>query len=338
MKRNKTSKIFAFILFIVLIAAYFMPLPYYVSKPGKAMELEPVIKVEDGYDAEGSFMLTTVRMGKANLITYAAAKMMDHWNIYPEADIRGEEETDEEYEMRQLYMMEGSKEKAIINAFRASGKPYEITYKGIYVYNVMDGMPASAVLEAGDRVIAVDGNRIESSDQFTGYISGRQKGSSVELQFVRDGKELTETIEIQVLPETGKPGIGITLTDDIEVDSDPTVEIDSESIGGPSAGLMFSLEVYNQLEPEDLTGGRAIAGTGTIDEKGNVGPIGGIDQKVVAAHKSGADVFFAPNEDGESNSNYAVAKKTAEEIGTEMDIVPVDTFEDAIEYLENLSA
>lgn len=338
MRLNKPSKIFIFILFIVLVAAYFMPLPYYVSKPGKAMELEPVIKVEDGYDAEGSFMLTTIRMGKANVITYAAAKMMDHWNIYSEADIRAEEETDEEYEMRQLYMMEGSKEKAIINAFRASGKPYEITYKGIYVYNVMEGMPASAVLEAGDRIIAVDGKPIESSNQFTDYISGQQEGDSVEMKLVRDGKELSETVEIKTLPETGRPGIGITLTDDIEVDSDPAVEIDSESIGGPSAGLMFSLEVYNQLEAEDITHGLNIAGTGTIDEEGKVGPIGGIDQKVVAAHKSGADVFFAPNENGESNSNYAVAKQTAEEIGTEMDIVPVDTFEDALEYLDNLSA
>ncbi len=87
------------------------------------------------------------------------------------------------------------------------------------------------------------------------------------------------------------------MVDDKEIIVDPKVEVNSDEIGGPSAGLMFTLEIYNQLAKEDLTNGHQIAGTGTIDD-GKIGPIGGIQQKIVAADKAGAEMFFAPNEKG----------------------------------------
>lgn len=124
---------------------------------------------------------------------------------------------------------------------------------------------------------------------------------------------------------------------DRDIVTDPPVRIESDQIGGPSAGLMFALEVYNQLIREDLTKGYRIAGTGTINIDGEVGPIGGISQKVIAAHKAGADIFFAPNERGAKHSNYKEAVKTAKDIGTNMKIVPVDTFDDAVQFLQKLS-
>jgi PDZ domain-containing protein len=99
---------------------------------------------------------------------------------------------------------------------------------------------------------------------------------------------------------------------------------------------MFSLEIYNQLTKEDITKGHHIAGTGTIDVNGTVGPIGGIEQKINAADKAGAEIFFAPNEKGAKDSNYRAAVKTAKDIGTKMKIVPVDTFDDAVHYLQKL--
>lgn len=136
--------------------------------------------------------------------------------------------------------------------------------------------------------------------------------------------------------DSNKVGIGITLVDDKEIITNPKVTVNTDEIGGPSAGLMFTLEIYNQLMEEDFTRGYRIAGTGTIDSKGNVGPIGGIDQKVVAADKAGAEIFFAPNEKGKSGSNYRVAVKTARDIDTKMKIVPVDVFDDAVNYLQKL--
>jgi PDZ domain-containing protein len=100
---------------------------------------------------------------------------------------------------------------------------------------------------------------------------------------------------------------------------------------------MFSLEIYNQLTKGDLTSGYDIAGTGTMSDDGTVGPIGGIQQKIVAADKSGAEIFFAPNENGAAGSNYEDALIAAKDIDTDMKIVPVDNFEDAVAYLTKLN-
>ena len=131
-------------------------------------------------------------------------------------------------------------------------------------------------------------------------------------------------------------GIGIGLVDDKDLIVHPEVTVHSDEIGGPSAGFMFSLEIYNQLTKEDLTKGYKIAGTGTISSDGTVGKIGGIEQKVVAADKAGAEIFFAPNGNDEKDSNYHHAILTAKDIHSNMEIVPINTFDEAIDYLEKL--
>lgn len=335
-KHNKIFRTGLIVSLIIFLIVYFIPIPYYISKPGMARELEPIVEVDGGSEAEGSFMLTTIQMGKANGFTYALANMLSYWTIYKEEEIKGQDETDNEYEMRQMYLMEGSKEKAIISAFKAAGEEYRTMYNGIYVYRVVEGMPAAGVLQAGDRITKINQKKIESTSEFTEYIVNQKEGAEIDLELVRNDEIVHKSVEVKMNADTGKVGIGIVLVDDIEVETNPKVEIDSSEIGGPSAGLMFSLEVYNQLVEEDITKGYSIAGTGTIDEEGIVGAIGGIDQKVVAADKSGADIFFAPYENGEENSNYSVAVKTAKDIGTSMKIVPIDTMAEALDYLANL--
>ncbi|WP_019242421.1 MULTISPECIES: SepM family pheromone-processing serine protease [Bacillus] len=337
MKRNRFLKGLFIVVCIILLGGYFIPMPYYISKPGMAKELAPIIEVDGGKEEKGSLMLTTIQMGKANIFSYFISDFKDFWKVYPEEDIKIKGESDEEYEVRQLHMMDDSKEQAIMSAFKAANKPYEKIYKGIYVYQVVKGMPAEKKLHAGDRITKIDQQTIQSSDQFMKYVAKKKKGDLVNLEVMRDGKTLREDIELASIPDSGKIGIGIALVDDYDVKTNPKVSIDSSQIGGPSAGLMFSLEIYNQLVKEDITKGYKIAGTGTIDSEGHVGAIGGIDQKVVAADKNGAQIFFAPNENGKKNSNYNVAKKAAEKIKTKMKIIPVDTMDDALEYLYNIS-
>ena len=161
----------------------------------------------------------------------------------------------------------------------------------------------------------------------------------IKIQIVYKREETEKRATIALKPFKDRPnqvGLGISLDDYTRVTTDPIISINSEQIGGPSAGLMFSLEIYNQLTKGDLTKGYQIAGTGTIDEAGKVGPIGGIGQKIVAADKSGADIFFAPNENGNARSNYQDALVAAKDIDTKMKIVPVDSFDQAVEYLEHL--
>jgi Lon-like protease len=324
---------------IILLASSFYTLPYYVSKPGMAKELAPIIEVENGYEEEGKFMLTTVRMGKANIYSYVIAKVSKYQEIYSEDIIRGKDETDEEYTTRQLHLMETSKLNAIEVAYRKANLPIDYSYKGVYVLNVFPEMPAEGKLFPGDRIIKADGKSFASSDLFIEYVSTKKIGESLKLTIERNDQTKDIVISIAAYPPqfTSKKGIGIELVEDKDIIVNPDVKVNTEEIGGPSAGLMFSLEIYNQLTKEDLTKGYEIAGTGTISEDGEVGPIGGIEQKIVAADKAGAEIFFAPNEKGAKDSNYLAAVKTAEDINTKMKIIPVDSFDEAVAYLEKLS-
>lgn len=322
---------------LLIIASTFFYLPYYVTKPGMAKELEPIIEVDNGDEAKGSFMLTTVRMGRANIYSYLLAKWSKYQEIYPEESIRVEGETDEEYNIRQLHLMDNSKNHAIKVAYEKAGKEISYKYLGVYVLDVHEDMPAADVLRAGDQIIQVDQLHFDSSQQFIDYIATKKAGDKVQIVYKREETEKKATIALQPFKERpNQVGLGISLDDYTRITTDPSVSIDSEQIGGPSAGLMFSLEIYNQLTKGDLTKGYQIAGTGTMEEDGSVGPIGGIGQKVVAADKSGADIFFAPDENGAPHSNYQEALAAAKDIHTKMKIVPVSSFDEAVDYLEQL--
>lgn len=334
-KYKKRSLLFAAVVFI---ASSFYTLPYYVSKPGMAKELESIIEVENGYKEKGSFMLTTVRMGKANIYSYLIAKASKYQEIYPDDLIKREDESDEEYTTRQLHLMESSKLNAIEVAYKKHGLPVKYQYKGVYVLNIYPGMPADGKLLPGDRIFKADNKSFSSSDLFIDYVNKKNEGDNIKLTIERNDQTQDITLTVAPFPEQPtKKGVGIGLVDDKEIMVSPDVMVNSEEIGGPSAGLMFSLEIYNQLTKEDLTKGYEIAGTGTIDHNGEVGPIGGIEQKIVAADKVGAEIFFAPNEKGIKESNYNAAVKTAKDIHTKMKIIPVDTFDEAVAYLESLS-
>jgi Lon-like protease len=323
----------------ILLAISFYYLPYYVSKPGMAKELEPIIEVEDGYDEKGSFMLTTVRMGRANIYSYLMAKMSKYQELYTMDEIKGEDETDEEYNVRQLYLMDSSKWAAIEVAYKKANIPVDVRYKGVYVLNVVPDMPAEGKLQPADRIFKVDGIEFTSSEQFMNYISSKKVGDLVVLTYDRKNKinEVSLTVsEFKQEENKGKVGMGIGLVDDKELIVQPKVKVQSDEIGGPSAGFMFSLEIYNQLTKEDFTKGYKVAGTGTISPDGTVGKIGGIEQKVVAADKAGADIFFAPHENGEKDSNYQKAIIAAKDIETNMVIVPIYTFDDAVNHLDKL--
>ncbi|MDQ0272386.1 SepM family pheromone-processing serine protease [Cytobacillus purgationiresistens] len=335
MKNRFLVRSFFVVAILVLLSSFFY-LPYYVSKPGMAKELEPIIEVDNASQSEGTFMLTTVRMGKANIYAYLTAKLSKYQKIHPVEEIRREDETDKEYNLRQLHLMDSSKSAAIEVAYQHANIPIHYEYKGVYVLQVMEGMPAEGAIELGDRIIEVDGQKFDSSTEFIDIISKKKKGEKAVLTYERD-KDIKEVeLTLKVLPQTGKAGVGITLVDDKEIEVEPKVEIDSSEIGGPSAGFMFSLEIYDQLIEEDLTKGYRIAGTGTIAPEGTVGRIGGVEQKVVAADKAGADIFFAPNEAGNKDSNYLAAIATAKDIKTNMKIIPIDTFDEAVDYLLSL--
>ncbi|MGK7378505.1 SepM family pheromone-processing serine protease [Planococcus sp. 1R117A] len=338
MKNNKLIVLVIVAALAVFLSTYQMNL--YITRPGGAYELSPLVNVDGGDDDDqGSLSLMTVSMLNATPTLYLFAQFQDGYKILKPEEVRSPHESDEEYNVRQLKLMSDSQVNALQVAFEEAELPYELDNKGVFVMNVLPGGAADEILAPGDQVLSIDGNDFETQKEFVDYISSKNDGDKVELAFEREQRKITETIALAPLPtDPERIGLGITFVENKEIKTTPDVEIDSENIGGPSAGLMFTLEILNQLLEEDITKGYNIAGTGTMAGTGEVGRIGGIDQKVIAADNEEIDIFFAPADEteGASASNYDVAKETAENIGTDMEIVPVKTIDDAIEYLKEL--
>ncbi|MDQ0206462.1 SepM family pheromone-processing serine protease [Alkalicoccobacillus murimartini] len=333
------------LIFIAIFLLNFIQLPYYYSQPGIAQELEDVISVEgtNGIE-EGGFMLTTIELAKATPMYYAWSFFSSYRHIIPEEQVRGADETDSDYHERQSLLMSNSQEMAKIAAYEHADADVTYEYHGVLITTLMEGMPAVEKLEVGDLVTAINGEPVHTAEDLLDLLSGYAEDDQVELLIVRDGETIEVELGFSEFPEEynvedGRVGLGIlSPITDRDVTYSPNVTIDETEIGGPSAGLMYSLEIYNQLVPEDITHGYLIAGTGTINDEGIVGPIGGASQKVVAADKAGAVYFFAPNVGGgQGETNYEEAKAAAEDIGTEMQVIPVESLEDALLFLEELS-
>lgn len=343
------KRFFAWLVVIAILALGFMyPLHYYIMKPGNAYELSDYVKVENGDEpGPGKLNMMTVSMAVATPFTYVYAKLNDTQEIMTEKEVLGDNESNKEYNERQLHLMSDSQFNAKYVAFKETGKDYKVNYDGIYVASVVKKGAADGILEVGDEVMKIDHKKLVKSGELSDYIAKKDKGDRVKLTFKRDGKIMKKNVTLKEIPDAdGRIGVGISFTDSKSITTNPKVKIDSESIGGPSAGLMFTLEIIDQLTPGDLAKGHDIAGTGSMNEDGTVGRIGGIDKKVIAADKAGADIFFAPDDDIsvykkvapklKIESNYDEAKAEAEKINTDMKIVPVKTAADALNYLKNL--
>lgn len=334
---NKRS---LFISLIVVFAIFFIVtarLPYYIYKPGSADELSEMVEVDLGHSSAGEFHLVTVSGGQATPLEYVVAHLSTYQEIMPIDDALPEGFTDEEYRYYQLKMMEDSKIASQVVAYESAKAKVEVKSSGVYVVQTIPDMPAEGIVEVGDRIIAVDHVEVKEPDDLIEYVNDKSVNENVQLTIKRDDQLLEKKVEISYFPkDKTQYGIGIQLLAERSVRVEPQVDIKSGHIGGPSAGLMFALEIHNQLVEEDMTKGYRIAGTGEINFDGEVLRVGGIDKKVIAAHRKGMDLFFVPYEQGRKDSNYEIAKKTAEKINTNMEIVPIDTFEEALEHLHQL--
>ena len=337
MKFSKRRIFYWLIICILLFLSITYPLPFYIYKPGHADALREMVTVEDGFVSKGDMHLVTVSSGKATPIQYILAKILPHQEIISPEEARPEGISDDEYMHMQLQLMESSQKASIVVAYEAANEKITVTPNGVYVVGVVEGMPAEGKLNIGDQIKSVDGHPTTVAEDLIEYVEKKDLEDTIVLDIVRNDKPMSITIELAPFEDNEeKIGIGIQLVTDQSVEVEKEVDFTSGNIGGPSAGLMFALEIYDQLTKEDLTKGFEIAGTGEIDFNGNVKRIGGIDKKVVAADREGCHIFFAPNEGGRKDSNYEEARKKAEEINTDMKIVPVDTFDDALNYLQNL--
>lgn len=344
---RKTTRI-QWILVVITLLIYilfYIPVPYFVTTPGSALDLSALVEVDEGYEEQGRFMLTTISMRQANVSFFILAKIASYMDTIPEELIIGEDEESEDYTNRQFKVMEQSKENAIIAAFTQLDYPIDIKQTGVLVMDIVPGLPSEEVLKVGDLIVSIDNQELKQSKQIIDYFQNKVAGDVVKVSFIRNGKSFSEEITVVNLLDSEertdanikRVGIGFYPADEREVIPSKDVTFHTENIGGPSAGLMFTLEIINQLIPEDLTKGYKIAGTGTITPDGVVGQIGGARLKVKAAYKQGTEIFFVPKDIAGGDINQKEAEISNYDLGNPMEIVPVATLDEAVQFLKTLS-
>lgn len=319
------------------IGGMLLKVPYVALVPGSAKDTEPLLAISgtDEFPSDGELLFTTVRVRqRPNLWEYLWLKTNDDATVLPEEDIlRGR--TPEENREFNLSVMNDSKQVAVAVALEELG--YDaIKTDAVVVQQLVPEAPAEEVLVLGDSILAIDGQPTTNTGELVALLSDRVPGDEVALSVQRFGEEELRDIVVvlDANPERPDDGfLGIQPADRQQYINDFgfSVAIDSGSVGGPSAGLAFTLAVLDQLTSGELTGGMQVAVTGTISAGGEVGAVGGVLQKTAAVRELGADAFIVPARLGE-----AELEAVTDRAGENLTIIPVNNLEEALDALATL--
>ncbi len=326
------------VLLSVLLVAVFgvlgaiVTVPFVALGPGPTYDTlgetagNPVIKIsgEKTYPTSGELRMTTVSLTDG-LTLFGALGLwvsgryaLDAREVYFPPG-----ESDEAVRKENAQQFKYSQSNAEVAALRRLGYPVQVL-----ALEVVPGSPAASVLAAGDELLVVNGKKITQSEDVRRAVAATRPGEAISLTFRHDGEpRRTESITLAKRDDREEGFMGLQPIDRADVPF--TVDISLEDVGGPSAGLIFSLAILDLLTPGELVAGDHIAGTGEISAKGAVGPIGGINFKLVAAKEAGADVFLVP------------ARNCAEAVASApdgMNLVKVATLDDAVTALEKIEA
>jgi PDZ domain-containing protein len=315
---------------VPIIAGIFIPVPYYLISPGEARGVAELIKVKgDGaklFPPKGKILFTTVSLaGDVNVFEALSGWLDKEVEVIPEKQITGGAPRTE---VRQLNIqaMVDSKLTATKVALERLGYRVSVTGNGALVTMVSPGDPADGQLQVGDVIKTVDGQAVTLHDQVVSKVRQHKPGDVIAIGFQRGGGDKSVELKSIAGPD-GVARVGVTLqTNELKYDFPVDVSIETGLVGGPSAGLAFTLALIDDLTEGELTGGRNVAVTGTIDADGNVGQVGGVAQKTVTARKAGSIAFLVPPEE----------EKDAKKFAGKMQIIPVKTLADALEALHRL--
>ena len=303
--------------------AVWVPLPYYSEGPGPAREVGPLIHVDglERYASSGKLVMTTVsQRGELTTLQLLFAWLDTDTRILSRDEVLPPGTSAEQEQQRAYSQMDTSKiDATYVALYRLTSYPIEHG-SGALVEGIVAGCPAEGELAAGDVIEEIAGEPIDSQAEASELLGSQPVGRAFDVTITAAGEEHTYSLARERCAEGFGPLLGVSLVDTFPYD----ISIESGDVGGPSAGLMYALGLYDLLTPGDITGGRTIAGTGTIDRLGSVGAIGGVGDKVVAAERAGADVFLVPL------GNYGEAQAA---VNGSIELVPVSSFEEAIAYL-----
>lgn len=322
------------VLCLMILGGSLLPVPYVIERPGPAIDVlgeyeEEEILVIDGaetHQTDGALMMTTVSVDGGPGYRVTPVEVVAAWfdsskMVLPKEVVFPEEQTREQTTLANTAAMSSSQQGAVAVALDELGIEYRDV---VMVAGVQADGAAEGTLEGGDVIVSVTGETAGDVKGFQRLIEAAPDGEPIPMTVRRDGQELT--LEVPTALVDGTPRMGVMLAPGHEFPMD--VQISVGSIGGPSAGMIFSLSVYDQLTPGALTGGHRIAGTGTIAIDGTVGPIGGVRQKMVGAVESDAEFFLAPS----ANCDQVVGHEP-----DGLDVVAVADFEQALTATETIA-
>jgi Lon-like protease len=336
--RATTLTVAAMLLVALVSVAVLFPVPYVTMKPGQTVDTlgrtasGPVIEFgpdAETYDTTGQLRMTTVSVTSPDS-RVSLWQAIDGWfgadtAVVPRDLVYPPEQSVEEAEQETQLEMTGSQASAQIAGLTEAG--YDVP-ETVQVTAVTPDAPAAGELEAGDQLRAVDGEPVADAQAAIDAVRDREPGDPVTLTVERDGKP--RTFRLTTVPSPDDASVPIVGIDIGTVPDFPfTIRFNVDpAIGGPSAGAMFALAIYDKLTPGELTDGQVIAGTGEIDAEGRVGSIGGVQQKIISSEDAGADIFMVP------------ADNCAEALDVDLDrlrLVEMDTLHSAVTSLETLA-
>ena len=319
------KKEYKFLIFVgIMLFLGLYTIPYNIFMGGGTINIAKKIEIQDEYKETGSYNMAYVKSSHATIPTYLLSYMFD-WERESIESMKLDENDNSSdiWERERIYLQEAN-DSAIISAYTKAGEEIEIKKENLKILYV--DKDSETDLKTGDIILKVGDTELKEFEDISIALDDYNIGDKVAVKYLRDNKEQNGFFIVRNID--GKKKAGIYIVKLYEYDLKRKIDLDfSSSEGGPSGGFMLSLAIYDRLTKEDLAKGRKIVGTGTIDDKGKVGTIGGVKYKVMGAYKGDADVFFVPRE------NYEEAVKYKEEKGYDLNIVEVSTLDDAIEYL-----
>lgn len=318
----------------------------YAIVPGSAEAVAPRMSFDavPRYDSDGQLLFVTVREPELTMLEWFVTR--DEESVNPQSDEEKNPKDLTPTELRQVNIqsMVTAKQRAEYVALTKLGYPTELVPGSVTVAQVLcleadeagttcvRSVPADAVLDRGDTIVSVDGSPIPDGDVLREVLSAHQIGDHVTVVASREGQTVSGDVELISSQEDQPRAIlGITPADTRTVKIPFAIEIATDEIGGPSAGLAFTLTILDELTPGSITGGAKVAVTGTIDLDGTVGAIGGLPSKAAAVKQTGASVFIVPA--SQSDDDLAAARAIG---GNDMRIVTVATLDEALAALAEL--
>ena len=321
---------------VAIAISVLVPVPYVILGPGPTLNTlgkdssgQPLITISGhaSYPTTGHLNLVTVSYqgcagNRFNIFTALVAWLNPHQAVVPEGEICPAGQTQKQTQEQDTQEMTSSQSTATAAALTQLHIPYSTE---VVVVQSQKGFPAYGVLKAGDVIAKVDGQPVTSQGGLTRLIFAQPAGSTLTLTIIRDGQ--SRQVQVGTRQSGGHPVMGVKINEQYKFPFQ--VKISVGDIGGPSAGMMFSLGIIDKLTKLDLTAGRFIAGTGEITARGQVQPIGGIQQKMVGARNAGATIFLTPA------ANCADTKGA---VPAGLRLVKVSTLNQAVTYLEALES